>query len=186
METNLWAPWRMAYIRGLERGAADARAGAATSDDGNFLLAAWKRPDLDTANLVVHRDTNGLIMLNRYPYTNGHLLVALGDARPSLLEYPTAMRAAFWQLVDLAAALVEACMQPQGLNIGVNQARAAGAGLPEHVHAHVLPRWNGDTNFMATVAGARVIPEALESVAEAYRRVLPQALRRVAADPDRG
>lgn len=186
MEQNLWAPWRMAYIRSLEREGGDARAGAPASDGGNFLLSAWRRPELDAANLVVHRDANGLIMLNRYPYTNGHLLVALGDARPRLLEYPPAMRVAFWSLVDLASALVEACLQPQGLNVGINQARAAGAGLPEHVHAHVLPRWNGDTNFMATVAGARVIPEALESVAEAYRRAVPDALRAIAGDPDRG
>ncbi|NBV63399.1 MAG: HIT domain-containing protein [Planctomycetes bacterium] len=114
-----------------------------------------------------------------------HLLVALGDARPRLLDYTPAQRAAFWKLVDVAAAVVERALQPQGLNIGLNQGRAGGAGLPEHLHAHVLPRWSGDTNFMATVAGARVVPDSLESVAAAFRRVLPDALASVEANPDR-
>ncbi|NBX25585.1 MAG: HIT domain-containing protein [Planctomycetes bacterium] len=178
MERNLWAPWRMAYIRGLEAEAAEARTAAV--EGGNFLLSAWRHPELDPANLVVHRNADGLLMLNRYPYANGHLLVALGDARPRLLDYAPAARAAFWRLVDTATLLVERCMHPQGVNIGLNQGRAGGAGLPEHVHAHVLPRWNGDTNFMATVAGARVIPEALESVATAYRAALPGVLAEIA------
>ena len=176
----------MAYIRGLERSAEDAGNGVSPADASNFLLAAWNDPSTDLRNHVVHRDAHGLILLNRYPYTNGHLLIALGDPRPRLLEYTPAQRAAFWSLVDVAAALVETALQPQGLNIGVNQARAGGAGLPEHAHAHVLPRWNGDTNFMATIAGARVIPEALETVAAALRKALPEALRLAAADPDRG
>ena len=183
MERNLWAPWRMAYIRGLESEASEARAGG--GNGGNFLLAAWQHPELDEANLVVHRDADGLLLLNRYPYANGHLLVALGDARPRLLDYPPAPRAAFWRLVDTATMLVERCMRPQGVNIGLNQGRAGGAGLPEHVHAHVLPRWNGDTNFMATVAGARVIPEALEAVAAAYRKAMPEVLASVVAAPAR-
>lgn len=185
MERNLWAPWRMAYIRGLEQEAGVARAGAANEGSTNFLSAAWNAPAQDAANLVVHRDANGLLMLNRYPYANGHLLVALGDARPRLLDYAPSQRAAFWKLVDVAAAIVERSLQPQGLNIGLNQGRAGGAGLPEHLHAHVLPRWSGDTNFMATVAGARVVPDSLESVAADFRRVLPEALAQVEANPDR-
>ena len=174
----------MAYIRDLDRKIEDA-GGTTGGDASNFLLAAWRDPSSDTANHVVHRDAHGLVMLNRYPYTNGHLLVALGDPRPRLLEYAPASRAAFWNLVDVATALVEECLKPQGLNIGLNQARAGGAGLPEHVHAHVLPRWNGDTNFMATIAGARVVPDSLEAVAQRFRESLPAALRAIAADPDR-
>jgi len=185
MERNLWAPWRMSYIRGLEQEAGVARASAVNEGSTNFLSAAWNAPAQDAANLVVHRDAHGLLMLNRYPYANGHLLVALGDARPRLLDYTQVQRAAFWKLVDVAAAVVERALQPQGLNIGLNQGRAGGAGLPEHLHAHVLPRWSGDTNFMATVAGARVVPDSLESVAAAFRRVLPDALASVEANPDR-
>jgi len=176
----------MAYIRNLDRQAEDAAAASPGDDRSNFLLAAWRTPADDLANLVVHRDAHGLVMLNRYPYANGHLLVALGDARPRLLEYPPESRAAFWRLVDIAAALIEEGLRPQGLNIGLNQARAGGAGLPEHLHAHVLPRWNGDTNFMATVAGARVVPDSLEAVADQFRKALPKAIASVAADLDRG
>ena len=186
MERNLWAPWRMAYIQGLEREAQDAGNGAGSSEATNFLLAAWSDPSADLRHHVVHRNAHGLVMLNRYPYTNGHLLVALGDPRPRLLEYSPTQRAAFWALVDVAAALVETALQPQGLNVGVNQARAGGAGLPEHAHAHVLPRWNGDTNFMSTIAGARVIPSSLEAMADSLRKALPTALRMAAADPDHG
>jgi len=169
----------MAYIRDLDQQVASARVGVTTEGSGNFLLAAWKSPTQDQDNFVVHRDAHGLIMLNRYPYTNGHLLIALGDPRARLLEYSPDQRAAFWRLVDVATALVERTLQPQGVNIGVNQGRAGGAGLPEHVHAHTLPRWNGDTNFMATVAGARVVPESLESIAHNFIGVLPEVLHSV-------
>lgn len=182
MERNLWAPWRMAYIRNLETQAEEAGVGA-VSNGGNFLLEAWRHPDLDALNHVVHRDTAGLIMLNRYPYANGHLLVALGDPRPRLVDYGPAARAQFWRLVDVATLLVERCMRPQGVNIGLNQGRAAGAGLPEHIHAHVLPRWSGDTNFMAAVAGARVIPESLESVAALYRKAAQDSVADAAREP---
>ena len=185
MHAALWAPWRMAYLRDLEAKATEAGA-MAPAGLPNFLAAYWARPDLDEAQHVIHRDDRGMVLLNRFPYSNGHLLVALGDPRPRLLEYGPEARAAFWRLVDVATAIVEESLRPQGLNVGLNQARAGGAGLPEHVHAHVLPRWNGDTNFMATVAGARVVPDSLEAVAARFREALPKALATVAVNPDRG
>ena len=172
MEMNLWAPWRMAYIRGLDQQVSDAAAGGAVEGPTNFLVAAWKNPKNDIENLVVHRDAQGLLMLNRYPYSNGHLMVALGDARPRLLDYSAEARSHFWHLVDLGAAVVEASMHPHGLNIGVNQSRAGGAGLPEHVHAHVVPRWNGDTNFMPVLGSTTVLPEALQELAAKLRQSL--------------
>jgi len=158
----LWAPWRMSYLRDLEAKAATARVGAPPALP-NFLAAAWARPELDRESLVVVRDAHGLILLNRYPYTNGHLLVALGEPAPRLLDYPPERRAAFWSLVERACAIVHRAFRPQGINMGINEGHAAGAGLPEHLHAHVLPRWNGDTNFMAAVGSVRVIPDALET-----------------------
>lgn len=113
----------------------------------------------------------GIILLNRFPYANGHLLVALGKARARLMEYDAQERAAFWSLVDVAADLMERTLEPQGVNIGVNQGKAAGAGVPGHLHAHLVPRWHGDVNFITVVGQIRVIPAALETMAARYRTV---------------
>lgn len=167
---SIWAPWRMAYLRDLGARAAEARDAAA--GPRNFLLEYWRHPESDEANLVVWRTGDGMILLNRYPYANGHLMVCLGEPRPSLADYAPPQRAAFWRLVDEAAELVRAALAPQGLNIGVNEGDAAGAGLPEHLHAHVVPRWHGDTNFMAAIGKVRVIPDSLEAMAATYRRTI--------------
>lgn len=158
---DLWAPWRMAYLRELEANESDVRA-SGLSKTSNFLLAAWNDHGNEQAHHVIFRNEYGLIMLNRYPYSNGHLLIALADPRPSLMDYSTEQRAQLWQLVDIAVELIECALHPQGVNVGLNQGRAAGAGLPEHLHVHVVPRWGGDTNFMATVGSVRVVPDSLE------------------------
>lgn len=165
---NLWAPWRMAYLRELKR---KLDAGGPGSDEaGNFLVRYWNEPGNDETNYVIHRDEHGMVLLNRYPYANGHLLVALGDPRPTLLDYELPARAAFWRLVEDAMALVQRAMAPQGVNMGINQGRAGGAGVPEHLHAHLVPRWNADTNFITVTGGVRVIPDALEAVMGEYLR----------------
>ncbi|MDG2021782.1 MAG: HIT domain-containing protein [Phycisphaerales bacterium] len=167
MNQDLWAPWRMTYLRELERRRAEIPDGEPTLAD--FITHAWENPDLDEESLVIHRSEKGLLMLNRFPYANGHLLAALGVAKPRLLDHTPDERAAFWGLVDLGVDLVERVFQPHGVNMGVNQGDAAGAGLPQHLHAHVVPRWSGDVNFMSAVAGVRVVPESLESVADRFR-----------------
>ena len=168
MERNLWAPWRMAYIRDLDRRGEDA--GTPGGDDrSNFLLAAWSRPADDLANHVVHRDAHGLVMLNRYPYTNGHLLVAPLEHRATLGALADA------QLLDLQQALARWCgiiereMQAEGFNVGLNLGAVAGAGLPGHLHWHIVPRWRGDVNFMPTIAGVRVMPQALDALWDQLR-----------------
>jgi len=108
-------------------------------------------------------------MLNRYPYANGHLLVALGTGRQRLLEYSPDERTELWSLIDLAVELCEKTLGPQGVNVGINQGQAAGAGVPEHLHAHVVPRWAGDVNFITAVGNIRVIPSALDEMYERYR-----------------
>lgn len=133
-----------------------------------FLSDYWANPDRDVENLVVHRDAHGMVLLNRYPYSNGHLLVALGEARGRLLDYSPEQRARLWGLVDRAMALVETTLEPQGVNVGVNQGRAAGAGVPGHLHVHLVPRWGGDVNFMSVVGRVRVIPASLEAMYERY------------------
>ncbi len=166
------APWRDAYMRQLAASTGECDpSGAAHS--GCFLSDYWKSPERDEANHVIARigtgDTGGMILLNRYPYSNGHLLVALGEGRGSLGEYSSEQQAAFWALTTVAVELAEKTLDPQGVNIGINQGAAAGAGVPQHLHGHVVPRWNGDVNFITVVGQIRVIPSALESMAERYR-----------------
>lgn len=161
----LFAPWRQNYVENVDA-PPDRPAGPSS---GSFLLDYWLTPDDDVKNHVIHRDASGLILLNRFPYAGGHLLVALGDARPRLLDYPPPQRAELWRLVDRAADILERGLAPQGINIGVNQGRAAGAGVPQHLHVHLVPRWSGDVNFMAAVGQIRVIPASLESMAARLR-----------------
>ncbi|MFK7758363.1 MAG: HIT family protein [Phycisphaerales bacterium] len=175
----IWAPWRLAYIESLSEdqdskdSAPSSRSAAPPgSTSGSFLLDYWNTPELDQEHYVIERTDAGLILLNRYPYSNGHLLIALGDARPALMDYEPDQRAALWELVDRATALAELALEPQGLNIGINQGRAGGAGVPSHLHVHVIPRWSGDTNFITSVGGIRVIPGALEAMYERYMRAV--------------
>ncbi len=161
----LQAPWRQTYLETMEA----SPAARPTAHSGSFLRDYWLTPQDDAANHIVARTSHGIILLNRYPYAGGHLLVALGEPRPRLLDYPADMRAILWQLVDAAAGLMERTLEPQGINIGINQGRAAGAGVPQHLHVHLVPRWGGDVNFMAAVGNVRVIPTSLESMTLRYR-----------------
>lgn len=164
----------MEYLRELERRA--AASGTPADIPVDFLADYWSTPDRDAANLVVHRDEHGMILLNRYPYAGGHLLVALGDGRPALLDYPCPARRALWELVELATDLMHRAINPQGINTGINEGRAAGAGLPGHLHVHLVPRWTADTNFITVTGGVRVVPESLERMHEMYVTAMPAVL----------
>ncbi len=163
----LQAPWRHEYLQGLKDAA--SAAGGKPDSSSCFLSGYWANPDADTRNHVIVRTPLGMVLLNAFPYSNGHLLVALGDGRPRLLDYDAVQRAHLWALTDLAADLIETALAPQGINIGINQGRAAGAGVPGHLHVHLVPRWGGDVNFISVVARVRVIPSSLEAMAERYR-----------------
>lgn len=168
---SLHAPWRQQYLETL--GPAEAAAKARTEKSGiepvSFLLDYWQHPELDERNHVIVRNQHGIILLNAFPYTGGHLLVALGEARPTLLDYAADQRAELWKLTDLAAELAQRTLQPQGLNIGINQGRAAGAGVPSHLHVHVVPRWSGDVNFINVVGEVRIISASLDVMTKRYR-----------------
>lgn len=164
---SLFAPWRLDYLEALEAG--EKATGQPKPGSGSFLLDYWQDPASDQTNHVVARTEHGLILLNRYPYAGGHLLVALGTPAPTLLDYSPDQRATLWQLVDLATDLMQRTLEPQGINIGINQGRAAGAGVPQHLHVHLVPRWQGDVNFMGAVGNVRVIPSSLEAMVERYR-----------------
>ena len=171
---NLWAPWRMAYLRELKRKA--EALGEPELEAGPFLSEYFNSPQDDEANHVIYRNEHGLVLLNRYPYASGHLLVTLGEPRPTLLDYEPKQRQALWQLIELGMELIERTLHPQGINMGINQGRAAGAGVPEHLHAHLVPRWNADTNFITVTGEIRVIPESLAVTAGQFRTALKPML----------
>ena len=174
---RLHAPWRLQYLETLDDAEKQAAARKAKPETGCFLRDYWLTPDDDAANHVIHRHTaedngGGMILLNAYPYANGHLLVALSESRPRLLDYSPEQRALLWELVDTAADFMERALEPHGINIGINQGRAAGAGVPQHLHAHLVPRWGGDVNFITTVGQVRVIPSSLEAMYNRYMNVI--------------
>lgn len=165
---NLWAPWRLTYLQGMaasEAGAGTAAASGPSSSAGCFLCdacAAANDPAAAASRLVLHVDSRGVILLNRYPYANGHLLVAPLQHAGDLLDLDSTGRASLMELTALAERALRLAMNPQGVNVGMNLGKAAGAGVPGHLHVHVVPRWAGDTNFMHVVGHVRVIPQALE------------------------
>ncbi|MFO0857198.1 MAG: HIT domain-containing protein [Phycisphaerales bacterium] len=163
---QLQAPWRMDYLESM--GEAEKKAGPPKVGSGSFLYDYWLSPADDKVNHVIERDERGLILLNKYPYANGHLLVALGEPRPTLLDYDAEQRAHLWKLTERATDLMQRTLEPQGINIGINQGRAAGAGVPQHLHVHLVPRWGGDVNFMTVVGNVRVMPGSLERMWERF------------------
>lgn len=165
----LQAPWRLEYLEAMD--AVEKKSGPPAAGSGSFMLDYWRDPASDVKNHVVVRGVHGMILLNAFPYASGHLLVALGEARPTLLDYEPAQRAELWRLVEAATDLMQRTLEPQGINTGINQGRAAGAGVPQHLHVHLVPRWGGDVNFITAVGQVRVIPAALEAMAAKYRAV---------------
>ena len=145
---RLWAPWRMRYIRQASR------------PSGCLFCAVSARGD-DRRDLVLARRENALLMLNLFPYNPGHLMVAVARhaARFATLTEPE--RGDLLDLVALGERALAREYRPHGINYGANLGRVAGAGFPGHLHLHLVPRWNGDTNFMPTVAETRVLPESL-------------------------
>lgn len=172
---NLWAPWRMQYLAKL-----DPEKGIGDSGDGPacFICDAIEHAhDAEAAaqRLILSSDERGIVMLNRFPYTNGHVLIAPPQHIGDLPDMSAAQRAALMELTVVAEQAVRLAYHPQGFNVGINIGRAAGAGLPGHLHMHVLPRWAGDTNFITTVGDVRVMPQALE---ESYQ-LLKEAMGKV-------
>ena len=152
---RLWAGWRSDYVASVSSEAADA-----TFDSLFEEIGRGGRPDDET--YVVWRGDNCYAVLNAYPYTTGHLLVVPYEPAASPDDLDDAVWGELWMGVRSAVAAIRAAYTPDGVNVGLNLGRAAGAGVPGHLHVHCLPRWLGDTNFMTSVGGVRVLPETLE------------------------
>jgi len=145
---TLWAGWRSEYV--------------SSPDDPEGCLFCRLPSGSDTETLIVERGTLSFAVLNRYPYTTGHLMIAAyrHAARPTDLTHDE--QTEMWVLLDHAMHTIDEIMHPDGYNMGANIGRVAGAGVPGHFHLHLVPRWSGDANFMTTVGGTRVVPEDLE------------------------
>ncbi|OQW96415.1 MAG: HIT family hydrolase [Verrucomicrobia bacterium A1] len=150
MET-LWAPWRIEYIKEVPKG-------------GCFLCDILRAGGDDRVNLVLKRGTVCAVVMNRYPYNNGHLMVAPYRHVARLADLTPAERLETMDLLDLSVAVLTSAIRPDGFNIGINLGRVAGAGLETHLHTHIVPRWTGDTNFMPVIGDTKVIPQALDDL----------------------
>jgi len=154
----MWTPWRMEFIAGPHM-------------PGCFLCEKARSPQKqDPANLVLLRGQRAYVLLNLYPYTNGHLLIAPYEHVGELEELDPETAGEMMRLTQCSVTVLKKGSDPAGFNIGLNLGRAAGAGVPDHVHIHVVPRWAGDVNFMATLGDTRLIPESLD---QTFTRLLP-------------
>lgn len=145
---NLWAPWRIPYIKGLEK------------TEGCFLCHDFAHPEADDENLLLWRTERSVVVLNRFPYNNGHLLVSPARHIANLDETTVEEMTELMQLVREAQRALSMTINPHGFNVGLNFGRCAGAGLPGHMHIHVVPRWDGDTNFMNVCSDTDVISQS--------------------------
>jgi len=160
---RLWSPWRLAYVTG------------ASEPQGCIFC----RPcdDGEQARLIVARGRHAYVIINLYPYNSGHLMVVPTRHVPSLAATTAEERAEMMELTRRAEMALQEIYAPHGLNVGINLGRAAGAGVIDHLHIHLVPRWNGDTNFMTTVGDVRVLPETLEQTVDRLRPVFDRLAR---------
>jgi ATP adenylyltransferase len=158
---QLWAPWRLSYV---------AAAKPPTDDDTCFICQGLAEQD-DRRNLIALRTPLTAVVLNRFPYNNGHLLIAPSAHKGRLDALSADEATAIAHTLNRAIHALDRLLRPEGYNIGLNLGQAAGAGLPGHLHWHVVPRWNGDTNFMPIVSDTKVIAQALDAL---YDLLAPQ------------
>ncbi len=153
---SIWAPWRVEYFQAEHQSGVDFLSEAANSSD-------------DAAHLVVHRLGTAFLIMNKYPYSAGHLMAVPRRKVVEMSELSEAEVLDLWRLAIHARRLLAEAVKAQGFNIGWNLGKAAGAGVEDHLHIHIVPRWNGDSNFIAVTGGTRVIPEGLRPL---YRRLV--------------
>jgi ATP adenylyltransferase len=155
---RIWAPWRLPYVRD-----------AAKDSEEECIFCTKPAAEDDEANLIVHRGERCFVILNLFPYTNGHLMIAPYAHLASLQELDAATLAEMMALAQRAITALGDRYSPHGFNVGFNQGRVAGAGVEHHIHMHVVPRWGGDTNFMPVLADTRVMAQTPQQSYETLR-----------------
>jgi len=161
----LWAPWRLQYILSDK------------DRDAECLFCALPGEETDCENLILARGETVFAMLNRFPYNNGHLMVVPYRHLATLSGLTARESAELMSMTQACERALAACMSPEGFNVGFNLGAAAGAGIEEHLHLHVVPRWQGDTNFMPVLGGVDVIPQSLAETYQLLREPLARELR---------
>jgi ATP adenylyltransferase len=156
---NLWAPWRIGYIQGLDK----------VSEC--FICHSVKRPQEDEKNYVLWRTAGAIVMLNRFPYNNGHLLISPIRHIADLSQACEEELGELTKLVRESQKVLNLAIKPHGFNVGMNFGRCAGAGLPGHLHIHIVPRWDGDTSFMSVCSDTRIISQSLIELYEQLRQI---------------
>ena len=165
---RLYTPWRYDYIKG--------ESGEKTGHGTACVFCTIRdRRDSDDETFILRRARHNFVVLNIYPYTSGHLMVVPYEHTAELSDLPKETSDELMDLAKRAQAILREVYRPHGFNLGINLGRAAGAGVPGHFHVHLLPRWNGDTNFMTSVAEVRVLPESLDATWTKLRSAWPAA-----------
>jgi ATP adenylyltransferase len=155
---RIWAPWRLSYVKDASKDKESSCIFCAALDAGD-----------DDASLIVHRGERCFVIMNKFPYTNGHLMVAPYDHVAALQELDADTVAELMALAQRGMSALETSYSPHGYNVGFNQGRVAGAGVEHHIHMHVVPRWGGDTNFMPVLGDTRVMNQTLEDSFQTVR-----------------
>ncbi len=163
---RLWAGWRATYIEGVT---------SPDENEGDCLFCNLARSTDDADALVIERGRRTFTVMNAYPYTTGHLMVVPVRHEAHLEGLDAEEGAEIFEALRRATLAIKTVMRPDGMNVGANLGRAAGAGVPGHSHFHVLPRWAGDTNFMTSIAEARVLPEDIRTTWQKLRAALPNS-----------
>jgi ATP adenylyltransferase len=159
---HLWAPWRMTYITG----------DSSQDDSCIFCVKPAEGEEQDEANLILLRGDKCYAIMNRFPYNNGHLMIAPYAHQPGISQLEPEVLTAMMVMAQRCIGALDGAMHPQGYNLGINQGTVAGAGIADHVHLHIVPRWNGDTNFMPVLADTKVMPEYLQTTWQQLRAQL--------------
>jgi ATP adenylyltransferase len=151
---RLWAPWRMNYIRQANE----------VEDEECFICKAIEHTS-DRNNLVVAEFSHVIILLNKYPYNNGHIMIAPKKHLSNIKDMDNEIKLELMNCISISTNILEQVLNAEGFNIGINMGRVAGAGVPDHLHIHIVPRWNGDTNYMPIISDTKIISQSIE---EAY------------------
>jgi ATP adenylyltransferase len=157
---KLWAPWRMAYVE--------------VAKPQGCIFCDKPREDRDDENLILQRGKTAFVIMNAFPYNNGHLMVAPYRHTAELESLSAEERDELMALAQESLSLLQAAFGPNGYNLGMNLGRVAGAGIADHLHLHLVPRWDGDTNFMPVIADTKVLPDSLQGSYRKLREVLQQ------------